>query len=1309
MKKQLRLAIAFTFCFACFAGTVLTYAGNNSTAAPSCIQSAMVIEQYAPGENVTIQFDVYFPLDSYEIDPKYMGNAESLKKLADAIKTVGAENISSIDVVSKASPEGPFNRNNWLAQKRSEAVKAYFAKNYPSLKGKLKTQSDGEAWDELRDQIKKDQKLSESTKSRIYKVIDNPANRKQELKEVLGSDANVGDVYEYLFDTYYPYLRKSNISVESPAPKKQEPVVVEEPVVLEEEKPVVEEPVVVDVPVIAEEPVEEQVKVAEQPVPANMTKLTGRIVDAVTKEPLPGVRVEGFGNNRYTSMTGEDGTFSLNIPEAVTSLYVSTPGYNSVVIPARQPEKDIEIYDEIFSAFAKNEFDVTAKASTNVDLTTVLSAEGELQRKLGADVRTITRSGTPGMGALMLIQGVNSLNTSAQPLVVLDGVIQDLQDGYSAVHEGFFNNILAGIDVDDIDNISVLKNGTAFYGAKGANGVILINTKRGHSMATRIDVKAYGGYTMKPLLPQMMNASQYRTYANELMGGVTTTKTRFPFLWNDPNNYYYNMYHNETNWSDYVYRGAWSQNYKVNVQGGDEAAMYNFSLGYSDAQSTVKCNDFNRLNIRFNTDIILSDKLKTRFDIAFSRIARDLRNDGIPENLNSEPISSPGFLALIKSPFLSPYKYSSIGTLTSAYEGADVFANFDVNSRNNSYANPLSIFEFGAGNNKNNQEYTVFDVTIAPEWSLGKGFTAYALFNYTLHRTNEKYFRPLTGSPKFYIAGLGYSENEVRSFFSKESSVFGNIHLDWTKRFGDHTVYATAGSRFSNFAYDSKYQSCHNTGNDKLPDISAAYDFLDQEGLYDVWRNLAYYVNADYNYRNKYFLQGTLTAETSSRFGRDTESGLKAAGVCWGIFPGIQAGWLISAEPWFSTKVVDFLKLTAGFEQSGNDNVGNNAAFAYFGTVKYQGKAMGLSLKKIGNQSIQWETTNRANVGLETVLFNNRVKINTDFYHNVTNNLLTTKTLNSISGIQDYWCNGGSLENNGFDVNVLGRIINTKNWKWELGASAAHYRNAITSLPDGDTYMNGKDGELYGYTTSIYDGTILTAVGQPVGVFYGYATDGVYSTAEDVPSQNGVMLSTLNTVTGKTTQFGAGDVKFINQNNDNVIDEKDRVIIGNPNPDLFGNIISNLSYRHFTLSAIVNYVYGNDVYNYQRSLLESGSTFYNQTVAVCNRWQTEGDVTSIPKTSYGDPIGNNRFSDRWIEDGSYLRLRNLTLSYKVPVSLSWLQGLTVWCEANNLFTLTNYLGSDPEFSFSNNVLYQGIDAGLLGQSRSFHLGMKINL
>ena len=186
-------------------------------------------------------------------------------------------------------------------------------------------------------------------------------------------------------------------------------------------------------------------------------------------------------------------------------------------------------------------------------------------------------------------------------------------------------------------------------------------------------------------------------------------------------------------------------------------------------------------------------------------------------------------------------------------------------------------------------------------------------------------------------------------------------------------------------------------------------------------------------------------------------------------------------------------------------------------------------------------------------------------------------------------------------------------------------------------------------------------------------------------------------------------MKFVNQDNNNVIDEADRVVIGNPNPDLYGNISSNLSYKNFSLSATFNYSLGNDVYNYQRALLESGSSFYNQTVAMTNRWQVEGDETIYPRATYGDPKGNNRFSDRWIEDGSYLRLKDVTLSYKVPVSASWLQGLTIWCSGTNLLTFTNYLGSDPEFSFSNNVLYQGIDNGLLGQSRSFHVGVKINL
>ena len=1055
--------------------------------------------------------------------------------------------------------------------------------------------------------------------------------------------------------------------------------------------------------------------VAEQKATEQLEEITGTVYDAVTQEVIPGVRVEALNNNRYTAMTKPDGTFTIKVPAHVASLYISTPGYESIIIKARQKgDIKVNLYDEKFSSFVENGFDVTAKSEAVIDMSKATTLETEVQNQLGADVRTIMRSGTVGLGGLMLMQGVNSINASAQPLIVLNGVIQDLQDSYSAIHEGFYNNTLAAIDVNDIEKITVLKNATSIYGAKGANGVILIDTRRGHSMATRIEAQAYGSYTMTPRLPQMMNAEQYRIYANELMGDITTTKDRFPFLW-DHDNYYYNMYHNETNWSDYIYQNAWAQNYRVNVQGGDEAAMYNFSIGFADGASTIKSNDFNRLNIRFNTDINLAKNLDTRFDISYSRIVRDLRDDGIQQDLNAGPMVSPGFLSLIKAPFLSPYRYNNSGELTGALENADNFAQIsnsvlDNKTVNNSYANPLSILEYGDGNNKNNQEYTVFDVTIAPEWKIGKGWSASTLFNYTLHRTSEKYFRPMTGTPNFLIVGTGYSQNEVRSFFSKEEAIYNDTRVTWEKKAGYHNFNVFGGFRFSNFAYDSNFMSAHNTGNDKLPDVKAEYSYATTDGEENVWRNMSYYANLDYNYMNKYYLQGSVAAETSSRFGRETEGGIQFAGVSWGIFPSLQAGWLVSAEPFFNTDVVNVLKLRAGIDYSGNDNISNNAAFTYFENVQYSDKLMGVKMANIENQAIQWETTRRLNFGLDMQAFDNRLRISGDVFHNTTNNLLTLKELSYLTGLQYYWCNGGAMNNTGATVNITGRAINTKDWKWEIGANIGTYKNEVTKLPDGTTFNSQKDGALYGYTTDIYDATILTAVGQAAGVFFGYETDGVYANAADVPTDvNGKPLSTQDVNTGILTPFEAGDVKFVDQNGDNIINLQDRVIIGNPNPDLYGNISSNLMYKNFSLSATLNYSLGNDVYNYQRSLLESGSSFYNQTTAVTNRWKTEGDITDMPRASYGDPKGNNRFSDRWIEDGSYIRLKDITLAYNVPVKASWLQGLTVWCAGTNLLTFSKYLGSDPEFSFSNNVLYQGIDNGLLGQSRSFQLGVKINL
>ena len=1060
-----------------------------------------------------------------------------------------------------------------------------------------------------------------------------------------------------------------------------------------------------------------------------LEEITGMVVDAITQQPIVGVRVEALGNNRYTAMTKVDGAFTIRIPKEVVSLYVSTPGYESVIIKARQKDEffTIALYDETFSSYVKNGFDVNSVGEIVMDMSHSTTLESELQNQLGAQVRTITRSGTVGLGALMMMQGINTINTSAQPLIVLNGVIQDLQDGYATMHDGYFNNTLAAIDVNDIEKITVLNNATAIYGAKGANGVILIDTKRGHSMATRIDAQAFASYTMAPRLPKMMDEGQYRIYANELLGGIDLgssgdeERVKIPFLVDDKDYYYYPWYNgNNTDWSDYVYQSAWAQNYRVNVQGGDDAAMYNFSLGFADGESTIKCNDFNRLNIRFNTDVNLAKNLTTRFDIAYSRIARDLRDDGIREDLTAGPVVSPGFLALIKSPFLSPNAYNTSGLLTDALADADNFAvvGTSIEAMNNSLANPLAIFESGAGNNKNNQEYTVFDVTVAPELKLGKGWTISTLFNYTLHRASEKYFRPMTGTPNFYIENLGFSNNEVRSFFSKEEAIYNDTRITWEKKVGGHSFNALGGFRFSNFAYDSDYASAHNTGNDKLPDVKSEYDYAKTNGEDNVWRNMSYYANLDYNYRGKYYLQGSLAAETSSRFGRETKDGIKFAGVCWGLFPSLQAGWLVSSEPFFNVGFIDYLKLTAGVDWSGNDNVSNSAAFCYFSNVQYSGKLMGLVMGNLENQEIQWETTRRFNVGADVQMFNNRLRLTGNFFHNVTNDLLTLKKLEPWAGLEYAWCNGGSLNNTGVYAGVNLRAINTKNWKWEVGASVGHYKNVVTNLPDQTQFLSQKDGALRGYTTDIYNGTILTAVDHAAGVFYGYETKGVFASTEAAWDAEKVnekgekgdwRLYTEDAYTGVKTPFEAGDMEFVDQNLDGIINEADRVIIGNPNPDLYGNISSNLTFKNFSLSATLNYSLGNDIYNYQRSLIESGSNFYNQTVAMTNRWKKEGDVTDIPRATYGDAKGNNRFSDRWIEDGSYLRLKDVTLSYRVPVSASWLQGLTVWCAGSNLLTFTKYLGSDPEFSFSNNVLYQGIDNGLLGQSRSFHLGVKINL
>ena len=1025
-----------------------------------------------------------------------------------------------------------------------------------------------------------------------------------------------------------------------------------------------------------------------------MLTVSGTVYDAATRTPLAGVRVVAHGNMRYSTMTDETGAYSLDVPTFVTLLDLQAPGYGFIQVAVSEKIQSVYLYSGQFTGDYNDDVVVGDIAQTeDFSLSTALSVDQEIGTRLGGNLRTITRSGTPAMGAAMFIGGLNSLNANAQPLIVVDGVFVDQQYGRDALHEGHYNNVLSGINVNDIEKITILKNATALYGTKGSNGVIIIDTKRSTSMATRIEANVMAGVELLPNRPSMMNASQYRLYASELIGSTEMKLTDYKFLNDDPNYYYYSQYHNETNWDDYVYREAFTQNYNISVQGGDEVADYNLSLGYTNAESTLDYNNFTRMNLRFNTDIKLIGNLSTRFDVAYNYNTRNLRDDGVIEDFDKETILSPNFLALIKAPFLHPYRHDDAGNLTSFVSQADDFASdFGLNT---SWANPVAINKYGDAKNKNRLEYSVFNISVAPRYDFSRNFYATSLFYYALSNNNQRAFVPMTGTPTFYIDGVGESSNSASALNAKQESLFSDTKVDWTYRQRAHYLNLIGGFRFTNDNFVSTEQEGHNTGNDKTPNVSGSLNFSDVGGVDDTWRSFAYYVNADYNFKYKYFLQGGLSMESTSRFGKDVEAGVKLAGVHWGLFPSLQTAWLISSEDFFSTENtgINSLKISAGYDASGNDDITVSASRTSLSANRFLNGSVGLVLDNIGNTGIQWETTHRFCAGLDMAMLNNRMGLSFNIFKSYTNNLLTLKSLPEITGSGYYWSNDGSLENFGGDLGLRLKLLNNKDWKWEAGVNVAAYKNEITALPDGD------------YTTFIYGANVLTSVGRAAGVFYGYETAGVYTTQQEAEDEGLKLVST----TGEVTPFGAGDMRFVDHFDDNIIDEKDMVVIGDPNPDFYGNLYSNLSYKRLTLNMNFCYSYGNDIYNYQRSQLEAGSQFFNQTTALNRRWVAEGQQTDIPKATFGDPMGNSRFSDRWIEDGSYLRLRSMTLSYELPVNSVWLQGLTVWATANNLFTLTNYLGSDPEVWAGNSVLAQGIDRGLTAQGRSILMGIKINL
>ncbi|GHT42869.1 SusC/RagA family TonB-linked outer membrane protein [Bacteroidia bacterium] len=1046
--------------------------------------------------------------------------------------------------------------------------------------------------------------------------------------------------------------------------------------------------------------------------------MTGSVVDAHTKRPLMGARVRVAETN-LSSITDEAGVFKLQVPSSTAAvLIVSMVDYAEREVPVQgKSETVVELYPANFASGygAVN----TLKGSTRNALvtnsaaeasgfanSTAMSVESEMQSRLGGDVRVLTRSGTPGIGASLFIRGINSLNANAQPLFVVDGVVWDNQLNNASIHKGNFSNPLTNIDVRNIESITVLKDGASLYGSKAANGVVLIKTVRGRDQVTRITANLLLGITETPALPKMMDAGQYRTFASNQVDGYIKDNgggrpmendivRTFPFLNDDNTTSAYKNYHNNTNWGDEVYQSGMSQSILVDVNGGDEIALYNLSMGSTTNEGTIQNTGMSRLNARFNSDIKLHEKIFSRVNISISRTVSTLRDEGV------DAVTSPGFLALVKSPLLTAHGFHSVtGEPTKNYMDFDDLGAYRDRDRwvpVNALSNPMALVANALGNTNR----TVFNMTLNPYINFTKDVTLSTIFGYSLHREKESFFVPKDGLAPQRLNLFGRADNEVRDYAQRQGAIFSDTKLNWNLRLNaDNSLALLGGFRYMNDSYESDLPRGYNTGNDNTKTLVEGLGYRYVTGENDEWKSMSWYANAAYDYQHKYFLAVTASADASSRFGKKTEAGFGLAGHRWGLFPAVEAGWIVSSEEFMrNVPAINFLKLRAGYSITGNDDINAFAGRSYFAPITFVDKAVGIGLANIENEGIQWETSKKASAGIEAHILNEQLSLSLDVFSSQTDNLLTLKTLEAITGLDTYWSNGGSLKNSGFEFAVDAKVLNTPLLTWELGASVGHYKNEITALPDGT------------FDTELLGGTVRTAVGQPAGVFYGYKTNGVYATTGDAETAN---LYKENT-NGTYTKYQAGDVRFVdvdktpNRDGYDVINAADRQIIGDPNPDFYGTITSRLKHRRWGLDLLFTYSEGNDVYNYLRSQLESGANFYNQTVAMTNRWKTEDDVTDMPRAVYGDPMGNNAFSDRWLEDGSYLRLKALTVSYAIPFDLPYLQGITVWATVNNLYTWTSYLGSDPEFSMNNTVLGQGIDAGLRPQSRSYYLGVRVNL
>jgi len=1014
-------------------------------------------------------------------------------------------------------------------------------------------------------------------------------------------------------------------------------------------------------------------------------------------EPIVGavVMVEGTST---AAITDADGAYTISVAQGATLLF-NCLGYQDVreVVGNRSVinvtmSDDTTILEEAvaigYSTIKKRDLTGSvASVGTDAIAKTIATSADQVLQGRAAGVQMTQNSGMPGGGTSIRIRGVNSLNSSNEPIIVIDGVVIDAQTGSS------MDNALSSINPNDIETMDILKDAsaTAIYGAQGANGVILITTKRGKAGRVAVNFDGQTGIQTMPKYLDVMNLPQYAEHYNtfaDLRGATLRDEYAVPDALPDG-----------TDWQKELFRPAVMQQYNLSVSGGSETATYSLSAGYLDQEGIAYGSGFDRMTLRATTDIQARPWLKVGASLYATRSDQDY---------NSLAGSNEGLIqvALKQSPAVSAR------SIDGGYDGPED-ANF-AQSNPIGLANLLENYNKKAGVRSN----------IYADFILADGLDLRTEYSNDINFTNTYNF-----TPTYRFGSIYNSENsrqEQKNF--SEYWAWRNI-LTYNKTFGDHSINAMLGQEMTSSHWEYILAKRLN-GPDNLHDMSAGDQTTSQTGGSSGDNKFSsYFGRVFYSFKDRYLITATVRRDGSSNF---------ASGHRWGTFPSLALAWRASEEDFikYNLPAVSDLKLRFGYGRVGNSNVPAMAWQATLSTVPTNW-GNGYLTGRIPNELLTWEQTDSYNVGLDLSLWQDRVSLVLDGYYKITDDLLMEAVLPAYVGTAGQgsasapYGNMGSISNKGVEFTLNTINVNKRNFSWTSSLVFSLNKNRVESL-NVDSGTIDRTYQVSGTNTVV----TRTQVGSSIGDFYGYKVIGRILDANDIYDEQGNIKVALPTnVVNRNTGVWVGDWLYEDIDGNGTIDENDRTNLGSPLPLFTGGLGNNFTIGNFDLNVYFTYSYGNKVMNWLRVTMDNPNTTTNKFSRAAN-WAkidlidesgSEDDIYNvyvssagkwIPRMSSGDVNDNDRISSLYIEDASYIRLQNVSLAYRFPSKLvekANISSARLSLNIQNLFTLTKYSGYDPEVGMTmdqystsgQDALMNGIDTGRYPSPRIFTLGLSI--